>query len=73
MVAVYDPATGRELSRFREERQVKPEDLVFVQDDRQPLALAFSPDGRRLASASSDQRVKIWEVPPENAAARGGD
>ncbi|MFO0878976.1 MAG: WD40 repeat domain-containing protein [Gemmataceae bacterium] len=26
-------------------------------------ALAFSPDGRRLASASHDQTVSIWEVP----------
>ena len=26
-------------------------------------ALAFFPDGRRLASASSDHAVKIWSLP----------
>ena len=62
MVVVYDPAAGRELGRFREENHVKPGDLVFVQDDHQPLTLAFSPDGRRLALAGPSNLLRVWET-----------
>ncbi len=62
MVLIFDPATGRELRRFEEENQVDRRELVFVQDDRQPLALAFSPDGRRLALAGPANLLRIWEM-----------
>jgi WD40 repeat protein/tetratricopeptide (TPR) repeat protein len=32
-----------------------PEDLIY------PLALSFSPDGRRLAGASNDGAVRVWD------------
>ena len=31
--------------------------------------VVFSPDGRRIAAASSDRSVKLWEAAPEAALA----
>ncbi|MBE7469886.1 MAG: hypothetical protein DPW09_14045 [Anaerolineae bacterium] len=41
--------------------QVKPEAAVTAHRDV-VLALAFSPDGRQLASASADNTTKIWSL-----------
>jgi WD40 repeat protein len=49
-IAVYDPATGREVAPFKPTPAPVP-------------AVAFSSDGRRLVSSgASDPAIKVWDV-----------
>jgi len=41
----------------------------FVAHEAGVNSLAFSPDGKRVATASADKRVKIWEINQTNEAA----
>jgi len=50
---LWDVAAGRELRTLREHE-------VLVH------AVVFSPDGKRLASASKDETVKLWMPPTGN-------
>ncbi len=54
LITVLDGSTGQRLF-----------DLAGHQS--QVLDLAFSPDGRRLASISQDLSIKIWDVTPKDA------
>jgi WD40 repeat protein/tRNA A-37 threonylcarbamoyl transferase component Bud32 len=55
-VTVWDATSGRSVSSFRPSRP-SPLDPSA----RMPLALAFSPDGRRLAAGELDA-IRLWDV-----------
>jgi WD40 repeat protein/serine/threonine protein kinase len=48
-IAVYDPATGKEIAPFKRTPAGVPE-------------LAFGPDGRLYSCGASDPTIKVWDV-----------
>ena len=41
--------------------------LIKIAEVGSPVySVAFSPDGTRMVSGSSDQTVRVWDAPPAN-------
>ena len=69
-VHLWEITTGKKLSTFRGHAELPNQllnqpshlPLPMLQNQKQVLALAFSPDGTRFASGSKDTTVRLWHT-----------
>jgi eukaryotic-like serine/threonine-protein kinase len=61
-VRFWDVATGRQTDLFRHDATTGGRADPLTSDSAYFVALAFSPDGRRLATVSRDDKVTLWDL-----------
>jgi WD40 repeat protein len=42
---------------------------LLLRHEQGALSAAFSPDGKRIVTASSDKTARIWDIPPDTTQA----
>lgn len=71
-VPLFDPAAATQQSVLSD-----PSDgeraLTFLNEGAVTWTVAFSPDGRHLASGSADGALRVWEIPGPALIGRHGD
>ncbi|WP_235948095.1 WD40 repeat domain-containing protein [Candidatus Frankia alpina] len=71
-VPLYGPAANTSSTAFTDQADGQKA-LTFLNEGAVTWTVAFSPDGRHLASGSADGALRVWEIPGPALIGRHGD
>ncbi len=70
--ALYDPATTRQRSLLTDPTE-RARPVTLLDQGTVTWSVAFSPDGRHLATGAADGALRVWEIPGPALLTRHGD